>query len=54
LRDLSGVVKNYLEDRINLNQNLVDFTRMWVVSEGVSDCEELSGGYSQEMMVGVL
>ena len=31
--------------------DLVDFTRKWVVLlGGVSDCEELVGGYSQEMM----
>jgi len=33
-----------------LYQNLGDFTRIWDITWKVSDCEELVGGYSQEMM----
>ena len=29
-----------------LYHNLVNFTRMWEDCGGLSDCEELSGGYS--------
>ena len=29
--------------------NLVDFTKMWDFTWRVSDCEELSGGFSQEI-----
>jgi len=34
--------------------NLVDFTKMWDFTWGLSDCEELSGGYSQEKKEEVL
>ena len=34
----------------NIYQNLGDLTRMGILLGGLSDCEELSGGYSQEMM----
>ena len=33
----------------NIYQNLGDLTRMWDFTWRVSDCEELSGGYSQKM-----
>ena len=34
----------------NIYQNLGDFTRIGDFTWRVSDCEELVGGYSQEMM----
>jgi len=33
-----------------LYQNMWCFTRIWGISWSVSDCEELVGGQSQEMM----
>jgi len=36
--------------KTQLYNHLVEFTRTWELLGGVSDCEELSGGYSQEMM----
>jgi len=33
-----------------LYQNMWCFTRMWGFTWRVSDCEELSGGYAEEMI----